>query len=49
MNVIRRSGFGVFLAVLLVMTGCERAPAFDILGSFFPAWRWCGRFWYIRA
>jgi hypothetical protein len=23
------------------MTGCARAPAFDILGSFFPAWLLC--------
>ena len=41
MNVIRRSSFGVFLAALLMMTGCERAPSFDILGSFFPAWLAC--------
>jgi YtcA family len=25
----------------LLLTGCERAPAFDILGSFFPAWLVC--------
>jgi hypothetical protein len=23
------------------MTGCSRAPSFDILGSFFPAWLAC--------
>lgn len=23
------------------MTGCGRAPSFDILGSFFPAWLLC--------
>jgi hypothetical protein len=23
------------------MTGCRRAPSFDILGSFFPAWLVC--------
>jgi YtcA family len=28
-----------FLALLL--TGCGRAPSFDILGSFFPAWLFC--------
>ncbi len=22
-------------------TGCSRAPSFDILGSFFPAWLFC--------
>ena len=32
------------LSVLLVvplLAGCSRAPAFDILGSFFPAWLVC--------
>jgi hypothetical protein len=26
---------------LLVLTSCSRAPSFDILGSFFPAWLLC--------
>ena len=26
---------------LLFLTGCSRAPSFDILGSFFPAWLLC--------
>ena len=26
---------------LLFLAGCGRAPAFDILGSFFPAWMVC--------
>ena len=26
---------------LLVLTGCSRAPSFDVLGSFFPAWLFC--------
>jgi len=26
---------------ILVLTGCERAPAFNILGSYFPAWLFC--------
>jgi YtcA-like protein len=26
---------------LLVSTSCSRAPSFDILGSFFPAWLLC--------
>jgi len=26
---------------LLFLSGCGRAPAFDILGSFFPAWMVC--------
>jgi len=25
----------------LVLTGCSRAPSFDIVGSFFPAWLLC--------
>lgn len=25
----------------LLLTGCGRAPSFDILGSFFPAWLVC--------
>ena len=32
-----------YLAVLslLVLTGCSRAPAFNVLGSYFPAWLLC--------
>jgi urea transporter len=26
---------------LIVLTGCSRAPSFDLLGSFFPAWLVC--------
>jgi YtcA-like protein len=29
------------LFIPLVLTGCSRAPSFDILGSFFPAWLVC--------
>jgi YtcA family len=29
------------LPAVLVLTGCGRAPSFDILGSFFPAWLVC--------
>jgi hypothetical protein len=36
----RLSRFGFLLAVLF-LTGCSRAPSFDILGSFFPAWLVC--------
>jgi hypothetical protein len=25
----------------LYLTGCGRAPSFDVLGSFFPAWLAC--------
>lgn len=29
------------LFFLLVLTSCSRAPSFDVLGSFFPAWLFC--------
>jgi hypothetical protein len=29
------------ILVELVLTGCGRAPSFDVLGSFFPAWLVC--------
>ena len=39
----RTHGFVSYLFVpsLLLLTGCGRAPSFDILGSFFPAWLVC--------
>ena len=30
-----------FVPNLLLLIGCGRAPSFDILGSFFPAWLLC--------
>jgi|1185.fasta_scaffold61966_2 hypothetical protein len=36
----RPSTLGSMLA-LTVCTGCGRAPSFEILGSFFPAWFVC--------
>jgi hypothetical protein len=36
----RISGLGLLLAAFL-LTGCRRAPSFDLLGSFFPAWLVC--------
>jgi hypothetical protein len=30
-----------FAFASLLLTGCGRAPAVDILGSFFPAWLVC--------
>jgi hypothetical protein len=30
-----------FLLASLLMTSCSRAPSFDILGSYFPAWLIC--------
>jgi hypothetical protein len=41
MNTIHRLARGVCVLALLLMTGCGRAPSFDILGSFFPAWLVC--------
>jgi hypothetical protein len=32
--------FATIVASILI-TGCGRAPSFDILGSFFPAWIVC--------
>jgi hypothetical protein len=29
-------------AAVLFVAGCSRAPSFNILGSFFPAWILCG-------
>ena len=33
---------GASLAPTLLAAGCSRAPSFNILGSFFPAWIVCG-------
>jgi len=38
MSAHRRSGL---LFTCLASAGCERAPSFDILGSYFPAWLVC--------
>jgi hypothetical protein len=53
MNRIRStSKASVILLVSLVpllMSGCQRAPAFNIDGSFFPGWIACGVFGIISA
>jgi len=36
----RLVSFGL-LGTVITCTGCGRAPSFDILGSFFPAWLIC--------
>jgi hypothetical protein len=41
MNGARRFALSVFIPALLFLAGCARAPSFDILGSFFPAWLIC--------
>jgi hypothetical protein len=33
---------GASFAPALLAAGCARAPSFNILGSFFPAWIVCG-------
>jgi hypothetical protein len=38
---MRPPSFGLLLATSLLLTGCSRAPSFDVLGSFFPAWLVC--------
>jgi YtcA family len=32
--------YGLILTSLL-LAGCGRAPSFDVVGSFFPAWLFC--------
>jgi YtcA family len=39
-NRISRLRYGLPLATLS-LTSCGRAPSFDILGSYFPAWLVC--------
>lgn len=39
-NRVSRLPYGFVLACWS-LTGCGRAPSFDILGSFFPAWLLC--------
>jgi hypothetical protein len=36
-----RAKLVAFLLGSSLMTGCSRAPSFDILGSYFPAWLIC--------
>ena len=35
---IAKYGLGL---LVLILAGCSRAPSFDLLGSFFPAWLVC--------
>jgi hypothetical protein len=32
---------GLLLPALILLAGCERAPSYDIMGSFFPGWLIC--------
>ena len=38
----RAAVVGASFAPALLAAGCSRAPSFNILGSFFPAWIVCG-------
>ena len=38
----RTAAAGVTFSAALLAAGCSRAPSFNILGSFFPAWIVCG-------
>ena len=38
----RTAAVGASFAPALLAAGCSRAPSFNILGSFFPAWIVCG-------
>jgi hypothetical protein len=35
------AGTALGIPLVLTATGCSRAPTFNILGSFFPAWILC--------
>ena len=40
-NKRRRMSGCAFMLAALFLTSCGRAPSFDVLGSFFPAWLVC--------
>jgi hypothetical protein len=37
----RRTSECTLMLTAMFLTGCGRAPSFDLLGSFFPAWLMC--------
>jgi hypothetical protein len=37
----RAAAGGLLLLGVLPLAGCQQAPSFNILGSFFPAWLLC--------
>lgn len=41
-KVLRAAMTAVSFIGTLVVAGCSRAPSFNILGSYFPAWIVCG-------
>jgi YtcA family len=40
--ILRRTIGALVAAATLLIAGCSRAPSFNLLGSFFPAWILCG-------
>lgn len=40
-NQIRAISAWELVVAAFFLTGCGRAPSFDVLGSFFPAWLVC--------
>jgi hypothetical protein len=41
-RLLRVTVTGTSFAGTLLIAGCSRAPSFNILGSYFPAWIVCG-------
>src|ERR1700754_4782679 len=41
-HILRAATAPVSFAAAVLAAGCSRAPTFNILGSFFPAWILCG-------
>jgi hypothetical protein len=41
-STIRQAEAAASFAATLLLAGCSRAPSFNLLGSFFPAWIFCG-------
>jgi hypothetical protein len=41
-SIKRVAAVGASFAPTVLSAGCSRAPSFNILGSFFPAWIVCG-------
>ena len=41
-RLLRVTAAGASFAGTLLAAGCSRAPTFNILGSYFPAWIVCG-------
>jgi hypothetical protein len=41
-QLLRVAMTGASLVGTLLVAGCSRAPSFNILGSYFPAWIVCG-------